>query len=56
MYLQGGEIVVVIDVQNPYLPANAQNVDEIPLTDSGEIKKLMEIRLAIKYGQKNKSR
>ena len=34
----------MIELQNPNLPANAQDIDNIPLTDSGEIKKLVEIR------------
>lgn len=32
---------------NEYLPANAQDIDNLPLTDPGEIKKLVLIRRSL---------
>ena len=37
-----------MDIQNPYLPANAQDVDNIPLMDSGEIMSVKNLEFKMK--------
>lgn len=44
----------MIELQNPNLPANAQDIDNIALTDSGEIKKLIILRKGLNGKRKNK--
>lgn len=41
-----------MDLQNPYLPADAQDIDNIPLTDPGEIMAVKNFELRLK-GSKN---